>query len=41
MDFNFSPEAEKFKKEVCDFFMREEKVVAEARKEWNAGHGPI
>ena len=39
MDFRFSPEEEKFRKEVADFFIKEEKVVTEARKEWNSGQG--
>ena len=39
MDFRFSVEEEKFKKEVCDFFIKEKKVVTEAKKEWNSGEG--
>jgi alkylation response protein AidB-like acyl-CoA dehydrogenase len=39
MDFNFTPEEEKFRKEVRDFFIQEEKVVAEANKEWDSGLG--
>ncbi len=39
MDFNFTPEEEKFRKEVRDFFIQEEKVVAEATKEWDSGLG--
>ena len=39
MDFNFTPEEEKFRKEVRDFFIQEEKVVAEASKEWDSGLG--
>jgi alkylation response protein AidB-like acyl-CoA dehydrogenase len=39
MDFRFSPEEEKFKKEVRDFFIKEHRLVTEARKEWNSGQG--
>ena len=39
MDFNFTPEEEKFRKEVRDFFIQEEKIVAEANKEWDSGLG--
>jgi alkylation response protein AidB-like acyl-CoA dehydrogenase len=39
MDLNFTPEEEKFRKEVRDFFIQEEKVVAEATKEWDSGLG--
>lgn len=39
MDFRFSPEEENFKQEVRDFFSKEEKVVTEARKEWDTGQG--
>jgi alkylation response protein AidB-like acyl-CoA dehydrogenase len=39
VDFRFSPEEENFKQEVRDFFSKEEKVVTEARKEWDTGQG--
>lgn len=39
MDFRFSPEEEYFRSEVRDFFIKEEKVVTEARKEWDSGQG--
>jgi len=39
MDFNFLTEEEKFRQEVRKFFIKEEKVVIEARKEWDSGLG--
>jgi alkylation response protein AidB-like acyl-CoA dehydrogenase len=39
MDFRLSPEEEKFKKEVHNFFIKEDEVVAKARKEWDSGKG--
>ena len=39
MDFKFAPEEEKFRQEVRDFFIQEEKIVAEANKEWDSGLG--
>ena len=39
MDFEFAPEEEKFRQEVRDFFIQEEKIVAEANKEWDSGLG--
>lgn len=39
MDFRFSPEEEKFRQEVRNFFIKEEKIVTEARKEWDSGQG--
>lgn len=39
MDFRFSPEEEKFKKEVRDFFVKEDNLVSGARKEVNSGQG--
>jgi 3-oxocholest-4-en-26-oyl-CoA dehydrogenase alpha subunit len=39
MDFKFSPEEEKFKEEVINFFTKEEKLVSEGRKEWDSGLG--
>ena len=39
MDFRFSQEEENFRQEVQNFFIKEEKVVVEARKEWDSGQG--
>lgn len=39
MDFDFSTEEKKFKKEVQEFFIKEEKIVNEARKEFDSGLG--
>jgi hypothetical protein len=39
MDFRFSSREEDFKRQVCDFFAREESAAAGARKEWNSGQG--
>jgi alkylation response protein AidB-like acyl-CoA dehydrogenase len=39
MNFQFSPEEEKFQEEVRKFFLAEEKVVTAAREEWDAGQG--
>ena len=39
MDLRFSPEEEKFKEEVANFFVKEEKLVGEVRKEWDKGLG--
>ena len=39
MDFNYSPEEEKFKKEVEDFFTGQEQLVSGTRDEWNSGLG--
>lgn len=39
MDFNFTPEEEKFKQEVVDFFMEEKTLADNAKKEWNTGQG--
>ena len=39
MDFKFSPEEEKFKQEVYNFFVQEQKLAVEARKEWDSGFG--
>lgn len=39
MNFNFSPEEERFREEVRDFFVKEEKLALEARKEWDTGQG--
>jgi len=39
MDFKFSPEEESFREEVRDFFLKEQPLVDEARKEWNSGKG--
>ena len=39
MDFRFSPEEERFVEEVREFFIKENKVVEEARKEWDSGQG--
>lgn len=39
MDFKFSPEEEKFKEEVINFFTKEEKLVSKVRKEWDSGLG--
>lgn len=39
MDFKFSLEEEKFKKEVQNFFIQEENIVSGARKEWDSGNG--
>ncbi len=39
MDFRFSPEQEKFKEEVRNFFVQEHDLVAKARKEWDSGLG--
>ncbi|MEM2983455.1 MAG: acyl-CoA dehydrogenase family protein, partial [Candidatus Bathyarchaeia archaeon] len=39
MDFRFSSEEEKFRKEVQDFFIHEEETVKKAREEWDSGLG--
>jgi alkylation response protein AidB-like acyl-CoA dehydrogenase len=39
MNFQFSPEEERFKEEVRHFFLSEKEVVAGARKEWDSGLG--
>jgi alkylation response protein AidB-like acyl-CoA dehydrogenase len=39
MNFQFSPEEEKFKEEVHHFFLSEIEMVAQARKEWDSGLG--
>lgn len=39
MDFQFTPEEEKFQEEVRNFFLAEEKLVTAAREEWDAGQG--
>jgi alkylation response protein AidB-like acyl-CoA dehydrogenase len=39
MNFQFSPEEEKFQEEVQKFFLAEEKVVTAAREEWDLGQG--
>ena len=39
MDFNFSPEEEKFKEEVKDFFIEQEELAAGTREEWDSGLG--
>ena len=39
MDFRFSPDEEKFEKEVREFFLKEEKVASKAREEWEQGLG--
>lgn len=39
MNFKFSPEEEKFKEEVINFFTKEEKLVSAVRKEWDTGLG--
>jgi len=39
MDFQFSPEEEKFQKEVRAFFLAEKKLVTAAREEWDLGQG--
>jgi alkylation response protein AidB-like acyl-CoA dehydrogenase len=39
MDFRFSAEEEKFMQNVHDFFIKEEKIAIEARKEWDSGLG--
>jgi 3-oxocholest-4-en-26-oyl-CoA dehydrogenase alpha subunit len=39
MDFKFSPEEERFKEEVRDFFLKEQNLANEAKKEWNSGKG--
>lgn len=39
MNFQFSPEEEKFKEEVRSFFLSENKIVAGARREWDSGLG--
>jgi len=40
MNFRFSPEEEKFKGEVRDFFIKEGKLASEARNEFPLGYGP-
>lgn len=39
MDFRFSPQEEKFKDEVCNFFIKEGEIVKKARDEWETGLG--
>ncbi len=39
MDFRFSPEEEKFKEEVHNFFIQENDLAAKAREEWDSGLG--
>lgn len=39
MDFRFSPEEERFREEVRNFFIKEEQSASEARKEVNSGQG--
>lgn len=39
MDLRYSPEEEKFQQEVIDFFIQEQKLAKEARKEWDSGFG--
>jgi len=39
MDFRISSEEEDFRQEVRDFFIKEEKSAAEAKKEWDSGLG--
>lgn len=39
MDFRFSAEEEKFMQDVHDFFIKEEKIAIEAKKEWDSGLG--
>lgn len=39
MDFEFSPQEEKFRQEVRDFFAKEDETVVEVRKEWDSGDG--
>lgn len=39
MDFNLLPEEEEFRQEVREFFIKEEKMAIEARKEWDSGLG--
>ena len=39
MDFGFSTEEEKFKQEVYEFFIQEQEIVDDARKEWDSGLG--
>lgn len=39
MDFRFSEEEERFRQEVHNFFLKEEKIAAESRKEWDSGQG--
>lgn len=40
MDFGFSSEEERFKREVRDFFIKEEKLASEAKNEFPSGYGP-
>ena len=39
MDFRFSPDEERFEQEVREFFLKEENISSEARKEWELGLG--
>lgn len=39
MNFNLSPEEEKFRQEVSNFFINEKETAAEAKKEWDSGLG--
>lgn len=39
MDFRFSEEEERFRQEVHNFFLKEEKIAAGAKKEWDSGQG--
>jgi len=39
MDFRFTPEQERFRKEVLDFFLQEEEDARGAREEWDGGQG--
>ena len=39
MDFEFSPDEERFRQQVRQFFIEEEKTVTEARGEWDSGEG--
>ncbi len=39
MNFQFSPAEEQFKEEVRQFFLSQKDLVAQARKEWDAGSG--
>lgn len=39
MDFELLSEEKKFREEVREFFVQEQKLVAEVRKEWDSGQG--
>lgn len=39
MDFSFSPEMEKFRQGVQDFFVQQGETVSQAREEWDSGLG--